>query len=56
MYPTSEGPDLIKTYSGANKYVMHFDKGELPPIDGFWSLTMCEGSYFFCRIQSTVTR
>jgi hypothetical protein len=47
VYPTSEGPDLIKTYSGANKYVMHFNKGELPPVDGFWSLTMYDASYFF---------
>ena len=47
MYPTSEGPDIVKTYSGANKYVMHFNKGELPPVDGFWSLTMYDADYFF---------
>ena len=47
VYPTSEGPDILKKYSGANKYVMHFNKGELPPVDGFWSLTMYDASYFF---------
>jgi len=47
VYPTSEGPDLVKKYSGANRYVMHFNKGELPPVDGFWSLTMYDGNYFF---------
>ena len=40
VYPTSEGPDLVKKYSGANKYVMHFNKGEMPPANGFWSITM----------------
>jgi hypothetical protein len=24
-----------KPYSGANKYVMHFPKGQTPPADGF---------------------
>jgi hypothetical protein len=47
VYPTSEGPDILKKYSGANRYVMHFNKGELPPVDGFWSLTMYDASYFF---------
>jgi hypothetical protein len=47
VYPTSEGPDILKKYSGANKYVMRFEKGEMPPVDGFWSLTMYDASYFF---------
>jgi hypothetical protein len=47
IYPTSEGPDIVKKYSGANKYVLHFNKGELPPVDGFWSLTMYDANYFF---------
>jgi hypothetical protein len=47
VYPTSEGPELLKKYSGANKYVMRFDKGQLPPAKGFWSITMYDGQYFF---------
>jgi hypothetical protein len=33
--------------SGANKYVMHFPKGETQPADGFWSITMYYADYFF---------
>lgn len=47
VYPTSEGPEIIKKYNGANKYMMHFDKGSLPPVNGFWSLTMYDKDYFF---------
>jgi hypothetical protein len=47
VYPTSEGPELVQKYNGANKYVLHFNKGEMPPVDGFWSLTMYNAKYFF---------
>ena len=47
VYPTSEGPDAVKKYGGEHKYVMHFDKGQMPPVDGFRSLTMYDASYFF---------
>ena len=47
VYPTSDGPDLVKKYDGAKKYVMRFEKGKLPPVNGFWSLTMYDAQYFF---------
>jgi hypothetical protein len=47
VYPTSEVDADGKPYSGSNKYVMHFDKGQLPPANGFWSLTMYNAAYFF---------
>jgi hypothetical protein len=47
IYPTSEVDADGKPYDGANKYVMHFDKGQMPPVDGFWSLTMYDAEYFF---------
>jgi hypothetical protein len=47
IYPTSEGPGLLRSYHGDHKYVMHFEKGKLPPVNGFWSLTMYDANYFF---------
>jgi hypothetical protein len=39
VYPSlavdSEGHPL----DGSNNYVLHFDKGKLPPVDAFWSVT-----------------
>jgi hypothetical protein len=49
IYPTSEGPSISSKYSGEKKYVMHFNKGELPPAKGFWSLTMYDKDYFFVK-------
>jgi len=47
VYPTSLAAADGKPYDGANKYVMHFDKGRLPPVRGFWSLTMYNAEFFF---------
>lgn len=47
VYPTSTADAEGKTYSGANTYVMRFAKGHLPPVEGFWSLTMYDDQYFF---------
>ena len=47
IYPVSETDGEGKPYDGANRYVLHFAKGQLPPVDGFWSLTMYDGNYFF---------
>ena len=51
VYPTSQKDADGRKYSGANKYVMHFAKGQLPPVSGFWSLTMYDASLFL-REQS----
>lgn len=47
VYPTSKTDAEGQKYNGANKYVMRFPKGHLPPIEGFWSLTMYDDKYFF---------
>jgi hypothetical protein len=47
IYPTSEAAKDGEPYSGANKYVIHIPKGQMPPAKGFWSLTMYDDKYFF---------
>lgn len=49
VYPTSILDADGKPYDGANKYLMHFHKGQTPPAKGFWSLTMYDGDYFFVK-------
>lgn len=47
VYPTSQKDAEGRKYNGANKYVMRFPMGELPPAEGFWSITMYDSGYFF---------
>jgi hypothetical protein len=47
IYPVSETDADGKPYDGGSRYVMHFDAGQMPPVDGFWSLTMYDEHYFF---------
>jgi hypothetical protein len=47
VYPTSLVDADGKPYAGTNHYVMHFDAGQLPPAEAFWSLTMYNAGFFF---------
>lgn len=40
MYPIYRVDAQGKPLSGANRYTLHFNKGEYPPVKAFWSLTM----------------
>jgi hypothetical protein len=42
----STGSDGAKL-SSDNKYVIHFAKGQIPPVNGFWSLTMYNDKILF---------
>ena len=48
VYPTglkdAGGDDFD---AASKKYIMHFDKGQMPPVNGFWSLTMYDAQFFF---------
>lgn len=47
VYPFTEVDENGHPLIGSNYYVLHFAKGETPPVDGFWSLTMYNDQYFF---------
>jgi len=40
MYPAYTKDSTGQSLNGANRYTVHFNKGDLPPVNAFWSLTM----------------
>jgi hypothetical protein len=42
IYPYADVDSKGAALSGANKYTVTFPKGNTPPVDGFWSITMYE--------------
>lgn len=49
VYPTTRVDADGKPLSGAHRYVLHFPRGQTPPTQGFWSLTMYNPDYFFVK-------
>ena len=47
VYPMSQRASLLEAYEGENTYTLRFEKGQLPPVKGFWSLTMYDEQVFF---------
>jgi hypothetical protein len=57
IYPTSmksHGDMINRAYSGSEKYVLTFKKGQTPPVSGFWSITMYDENYFF--VENPINR
>jgi len=40
VYPVGQVDSTGATLTGANNYTMTFAKGQMPPVNGFWSITM----------------
>ena len=48
VYPLSQKDAHGDSYDGAkHNYVMHFEKGQTPPAEAFWSLTLYDENFFF---------
>jgi hypothetical protein len=46
IYPLNLGDESGKPLDGANKYVLHFDKGAIPPVGAFWPVTLYDSDGF----------
>jgi hypothetical protein len=46
IYPVNLGDHAGKPLDGANKYTLHFDKGDAPPTNAFWSVTLYDSEGF----------
>ncbi|MGA5064207.1 DUF1254 domain-containing protein [Streptomyces exfoliatus] len=47
LYPHATTDADGRPLDGAHTYVLHFDAGKTPPVDGFWSLTMMNERQLF---------
>ena len=46
VYPLNIGDADGKPLTGTNKYVLHFAKNEIPPVEAFWSVTLYDKDGF----------
>ena len=49
IYPFTEVDANNQPLDGSRRYVLHFDRGQQPPVKGkgFWSVTMYDSRYYF---------
>jgi len=46
IYPMNVADADGKPMEGASKYILHFSKEDLPPVDAFWTVTMYDAEGF----------
>lgn len=49
IYPLNLTDDAGKPLDGANKYMIHFEKETMPPVNAFWSITLYDREGFQAR-------
>jgi len=54
IYPVNLGDASGKPLDGVSKYVLHFDKSQLPPVSGFWSITLYDSEGF--QVANSINR
>jgi hypothetical protein len=46
IYPVNLADESAEPLDGAHQYTIHFDKGGMPPVRAFWSLTLYDSDGF----------
>ncbi|HEY2755490.1 MAG TPA: DUF1254 domain-containing protein [Pseudolabrys sp.] len=46
IYPLNIGDETGKPLDGGNKYILHFEKETIPPVNAFWSITLYDPEGF----------
>lgn len=46
IYPLNLGDEAGRPLTGSNKYTLHFEKADLPPVSAFWSVTLYDTEGF----------
>ena len=54
IYPLNLADSTGKPLDGANRYKIHFDKGQTPPVNAFWSVTLYDAEGF--QIANSLNR
>lgn len=47
VYPTARADATGRPFDGGSRYVLHFDKSQLPPVKAFWSLSLYNSQQVF---------
>jgi len=47
QYFYTDNDSQLKQLDGRSSYTVTFEKGQLPPVKGFWSLTMYNPQHYF---------
>ena len=50
IYPTAYVDGDGKPLDSAHKYVMHYDKGQLPPTNATWSVSQYQGNFYVVNV------
>ena len=54
IYPLNLADSAGQALDGVNSYTIHFDKGQTPPTDAFWSITLYDNEGF--QVANSINR